>query len=41
MNEQICTKCGLDKIHIEHFEPCGDEVSNESYWECPNGCEEE
>ncbi len=35
-----CEVCGQELYWVKHLEPAGDnEYTDESYWECPEGCE--
>lgn len=37
---KYCENCGLPLIYVKHIEPDGFDGSDESYYECPNGCED-
>lgn len=37
---QYCENCGLPLIYVKHIEPDGFDGSDESYYECPDGCED-
>ncbi len=36
--QRHCGNCGAKLKWVKWEEPQGDEVDDESYWECPNGC---
>ena len=40
MKEQLCENCGLPLIYVKHIEPDGFDGSDESYYECPDGCDQ-
>jgi hypothetical protein len=40
MKDEFCQNCGLPLIYVKHIEDDGFDGSDESYYECPDGCDQ-
>ena len=36
MKNKICDICDNEMFYVKHYEPDGEDGSEESYWECPD-----